>query len=115
MKPETMVDVLVDIHLLEASQMNTGSNQSRINNTVVGYDIIFSKHGITAQEFDESFLYYRDHPKEMDELYQLVIDELTQMESEISPQAVKERMQRGAVDPGVPDTPRRRLREQSEW
>jgi hypothetical protein len=111
-----MVDILVDIHLLEAQFQNEPvQNKSRVYNTIVGYENIFAKHGVTSQEFYDSFAYYRRHPEELDALYQDVIDRVTQMESEISPEAAKERIMRG--QPGRPDTARRKtgIHHQSEW
>jgi len=91
---QKMVAVLVDIHLLEAQQQAKPFEKARVYNALVGYEKIFLKHGVTDQQFNESFAYYREHPQEMDDLYQAVIDEATRRESEISSAAAKERLQR---------------------
>src|SRR5688500_392418 len=108
-----MIAVLVDIHLLEVQNQSTPArDKGRIYNTIVGYEKIFQRNKITAEQFYSTFEYYQAHPKEMDDLYQLVIDEVTRRESEISSEAAKERMQRK----DKPDSSKRDIiRHNGEW
>jgi hypothetical protein len=100
---DKMVQIMVDIHLLEAQQQSTQIlEKGRVYNTIVGYEKIFGKHGVTAEQFQDTFEYYRDHPKEMDDLYQLVIDEVTRRESEISSKAAEERLKKNPRDTSKP-------------
>lgn len=88
---QKMIEILVDVHLLEAQQQSLQPfEKGRVFNTIVGYEKIFLKHGVTSEQFYDSFSYYREHPKEMDELYQRVIDETVRRESELSSKAAIE-------------------------
>lgn len=80
---EKMAEVLVDIHLLEAS-MNVHANPMTIASTdmQVGADV-FKKHAITKKQYDESFVYYSQNPKLLGEIYQLVLNSLSKMQAEI--------------------------------
>lgn len=89
---QKMIEILVDIHLLEAQQQTLQPfEKGRVFNTIVGYEKIFLKHNVTNEQFYDSFSYYRQHPKEMDDLYQLVIDETVRRESELSSKAALEK------------------------
>lgn len=82
---ETMVKILVDMHLLEANQQLTSQyEKGRAIKTIMGYEMIFLEHKVEPKDFYETFAWYRNNPKEMEELYQLVIEEATRRESEIN-------------------------------
>ena len=89
---QQLIPVLVDVHILEAQQQQQQPfEKGRVISTIVGYETIFRKHNITAEQFYDSFAWYRDRPKLMEELYQRVIEEVTRRESELSGKAAAER------------------------
>lgn len=71
------VEVMVDVHLVEAAL-----NQQfvRVNDTTRTsyryYSQVFDKHGISRTEFDSTFNYYLRHPKLMNKIYKQVHDSL---------------------------------------
>ena len=82
LSPDSMVSILVDVHLAEAS-----SNLTRINDPVkiMAYDLyplIFKTHHTDSATFRQSFDWYLDHPKRLDKVYEQVINELSRRESE---------------------------------
>lgn len=100
---DKMVAILADIHLLEAQhQGNQLNEKGRVYNTIVGYEKIFHKHSVTAEQFYDAFSYYKNHPEEMDELYQEVIDQTTRDESKISTEATEERRKQSKSDTTQP-------------
>ena len=89
---EKLILIYADIQLAET--MNTNGNKyerPRTLDVMMQYDAIFKKYNITPEEFYDSFSYYREHPKEMDELYEGVVEELTKRESENSKLSVEEK------------------------
>ena len=80
-----MVDVLVDVHLAEASADNHGLKLPQINMIMAEkYDSVFLKHETTFTDFKSSYDYYLDHPDDLSEIYTEVVNKLTTMESKVS-------------------------------
>ena len=78
---DKMIDVLVDVHLAEAAPMNHGITTKELNGIMVGkYDDVMKKHTITFEQFKKSFDYYLQHPDQLDEIYQEVVNRLTALE-----------------------------------
>lgn len=75
------VQVMVDVHLAEASvsNMRIGPDSAR---TLLAehYATILSDHRITGVQLNESFGYYKRHPEEMARIYERVIEELSALE-----------------------------------
>ena len=89
---ETFIPVLVDVHLHEAQQQQQQPfEKGRVISTIVGYETIFRKHKITAEQFYDTFAWYQERPKQMEELYQRVVEDVTRRESELSGKAAAER------------------------
>ena len=77
-----MADVLVDVHLAEASADNHGLNAPQVNMMMAAkYDSLFLKHEITFAQFKSSYDYYLAHPDVLSEIYSEVVNKLTTMES----------------------------------
>ena len=80
---DKMVAVMVDVHLLEAT-MNL--NVFNVDRTVAeepapGFDVL-KKNGITKQQFDESYNFYSQHPALLNDVYEMVLNELSRMQAE---------------------------------
>jgi len=79
LQKEQMAKVMVDIHLLEAT-MNL--NVAEADNSHPTSLDIFSKHSTTKEQYDESYLFYTQHPEILAEIYQLVLNDLSKMQAE---------------------------------
>lgn len=71
---------MVDIHLLEAT-MNM--NIAATDKVSIAVDV-FKKHDITKEQYQESYTFYTEHPEVFTEVYQLVLNDLSKMQAEVS-------------------------------
>jgi hypothetical protein len=79
-----MVDLLTEIHLVEGSVtpmllQSDSATQYVMNN----YNFLFKKYNTDQDKFKETMHYYVQHPKELDKVYEQVIENLSKMQSEI--------------------------------
>lgn len=81
---QKMLEVMIDVHLLEASMNLNVYNPDRtvVEDPTPGFDIL-KKNSITKQQFDESFGFYSQHPNLLNELYDNVLDSLSKMQAEV--------------------------------
>ncbi len=77
---DTMVMLLTDIHLADAS-VTILSQRKKLKNPEQYYLHIFKKYNITKAVFDSSVSYYSFHPKEYQKIYEDVILNLNKLES----------------------------------
>ena len=68
---DKMVDVLLDVHIVEAAIQTLDSNSKRIEKQEY-YNEMFAKHGITKEQFDKSLDWYSHHPNRFVEIYEEV-------------------------------------------
>ena len=82
LEPEDMTKVLMEVHLLEA-KVNELSITPLDSEQVV-YDhfekLLFDTLSITQEQYERSFNYYLDHPKQFEKIYNAVVDSLLQKE-----------------------------------
>lgn len=82
---EKMAEVLVDIHLLEATLNNTGSEAS-LNSIIRNADStntnILKKHSVTKTQYQESFYFYSSNPKILAEVYNIALNQLSTLQAE---------------------------------
>ncbi|NEM97802.1 DUF4296 domain-containing protein [Pontibacter burrus] len=80
-----MIQILADVHVMEAL---IESNISYPDSAVMVYNKrhkeILEKHGVTPEAFHESYKYYADNLREMDLLYEAVLDTLTLREAKLA-------------------------------
>jgi len=79
-----MVAVFIDIHLLEA-MLNSNSKSAdkvSIGNRPVNFDVL-KKNNINKKQYDESFKFYSQHPNLLNEIYLLVLNDLSKMQAEV--------------------------------
>lgn len=78
---DTMVNILIDIHLTEAK---LSIKPLRPDSTYLIYqknkEKIYNKYRISSARFDTSFSYYSRNPTELNEIYEVVVDSLGLME-----------------------------------
>lgn len=79
-QPETMVDILVDVHVAEAALLGL-SEEQKDSLTAVYYQQIYEIHGVSEESFGREMDFIKRHPKYMDELYTLVLEELAKREA----------------------------------
>ena len=83
-----MIDVLVDIHLTEATLKIAGDSLARLNDTTqlrIRFAQVFIKHDISPDDFNYSLTYYLEHIEELDKIYKEVINKLTELEATLQP------------------------------
>jgi hypothetical protein len=89
---EEMTDLLVDIHLTEATLSIADESLSRSHDTTnlrVRFAQVFKKHDVKPDDFKASLDYYLEHIEELDKIYVEVINRLTEMEANLLPKAIK--------------------------
>ena len=82
--PDSMVAILVDVHLAEATASMNRINDIQRFSAPELYPVIYKSHHTDSITFRKSFDYYLDHPKKLDKIYEQVISELSRRESEIN-------------------------------
>ena len=83
--PETLVPILVDLHLGYSIQASPEFRiLSRTVDTVDTYSYIFVKHDVTKVMFDSSLSWYTKHPKRFIEIYDEVVMQLSLMNDSLN-------------------------------
>ena len=92
-KPETpsyllsegkMIDVMVDMHLVETAQNLKLMGSDTTNRRYQQYfNAIFESHKTNKSDFDSSLFYYSTKTDQMNAIYDKVLEELYEMESEV--------------------------------
>ena len=74
---EILVEILIDMHVLEVAidNLNLSKDSSRVFYNQQEEEI-FKKYNIDDKIYRESFSYYFFKPKELDQIYEHVIDSL---------------------------------------
>ena len=84
MSKDSMVSILVDVHLLEAT-IDLGIMQGAIDPKQADkYYPVFKKHNITRQQYDKNLLFYSSHPELLDQIYDKVIAGLSRKQAELN-------------------------------
>lgn len=79
---DSMVLVLVDVHLAEAALAQKNLiGESDGNFAAAYYRHIFNKHNITAERYKESVKFYSAHPMLYEKIYENVISELSRQQA----------------------------------
>ncbi len=79
-----MIEVLLDIHLAEASanQMALNTNAGR-DSMLIEYEKIFSKHEVDGRDFFATYNYYTENPELLDTIYNELVIRATTIQSNI--------------------------------
>lgn len=79
-----MVSLMVDMHLVETAQnlklMGVDSTNRRYQQY---FNSIFETHQVSRADFDSSLMYYSSKTERMNVIYDKVLEELYEMESEV--------------------------------
>jgi hypothetical protein len=81
---EKMAEVMVDIHLLEATLNSSNFIRDHVvMNSINPNTDVMKKNNITKKQFDDSFEFYSRNPVLLTEVYQLVLNNLSKMQAEV--------------------------------
>src|SRR4051794_38303754 len=84
LKKETMISILVDMHILEAaSSFRLLADSSRFVSPVPYQNEILKKYGTNKKNFMESLKYFADNYEEFEAIYDEVIDELSRRQAAV--------------------------------
>jgi hypothetical protein len=82
-QPDTMVSILTEVHIAEAILREMkADNKHKEKMAQNFYSEIFTNHGITREQFLKSIQYYQKKPEVYQEIYESVITQLSQKQTE---------------------------------
>ncbi len=70
------ISLLVDIHIFDATLVNSNMHDRKLKKSETYYDYIFHKHKISRIDFEKTVEYYSNNIDEYNELYDRVIKKL---------------------------------------
>lgn len=79
---DEMVNVLLDVHIAEASMKILDSRAKRIEKQEY-YNMVFEKHNTTKEQFDKSLDWYSRHPKNLIAIYDDVKKEAATLQERV--------------------------------
>lgn len=96
---EKFIQILIDIHLADAS-MTTQNIYSRRNDYKPShyYNSIYQKHGISRTGFDSLINYYSQNNADFDRIYEIVIDSLNRLETQLKIQSKNAHLRKDTVN-----------------
>lgn len=102
-----MIDILIDIHLTEATLRIANDSISRLNDTTDlrrRFAQVFKKNDVSPDDFNASLNYYIQHIEELDKIYVEVINRLTVQEANLLPKpaGILKQTNRNALTRGNP-------------
>ncbi len=81
--PDTMIPLLVDMHLVEAAIQDKKDQKQDVTEMSVNYyNVTFKKYNVTRNRFESSEDFYSLHPKLYREMYDQVMSDLSKKQSE---------------------------------
>jgi len=78
-----MVDVLTDVHLVQASQRMEFVIDSADTGSYTSFDYVWKKHRITEEEYNKCLDFYSHNPKILDSIYERVLNNLNKEKAEL--------------------------------
>jgi hypothetical protein len=80
-----MINVLTDVCKVEArfQRRLTVKELNNVDMAAHNYTIVFKNHNISLIQFKDSYSYYENNPQKMQELFDQVIIQLTEEESQL--------------------------------
>jgi hypothetical protein len=79
-QPDTMVNVLTDVHVLQA-KIQLGYYADSIHTPQKGFDELWKKHHITEEEYNTSIKYYTYHTALLSDVYEKVLSNLSEQKA----------------------------------
>ncbi|WP_297088694.1 DUF4296 domain-containing protein [uncultured Draconibacterium sp.] len=85
LKEKRMIEMLVDVHLAEATYTQFRYDSIMLNNSSENfYYSVLDKHAVTDSVFEQSLVYYASKPKDFEKMYRKVMSRLSEIEQERS-------------------------------
>lgn len=84
---EVFANILKEVHLAEANfelEKIKGMDEAK-NKLAIAYHNIYSANHISEEEFHHTLLYYSEHPKELEDIYAFVLEQLTEKRTNLNP------------------------------
>ena len=87
MPPAKMQQVLYDLHLAEAystmarKDSTVRRNAKDMDSLGVYYVTIFKHHQLSADQFQESLQWYKEHPEQLDSIYSKMIPDVLKLQT----------------------------------
>lgn len=80
-----MVDIMVDLAISDAMVEHEllPTNQLIYQKKLTFYNNVFEKYGTSAEEFEESYRIYAEDLKHLDQMYDKVLEKLSEKEIEL--------------------------------
>jgi len=80
-----MVNIMVDMHLVEtAANLKVYPPDSAQQLYQNDFASIFLTHGVTQEKYDSSLFYYSTQTDQMNVIYDKVLENLSELESEVN-------------------------------
>ena len=81
---EKFVDLLVDVQLLEAALKQKAMPKLGTDSIMaVNYKLIFQDHGITQEQYNTEFDFWKSQPAEMAVIYAELVERLNKLDAEL--------------------------------
>ena len=84
LQKDTMIAVMVDVHILEAAVSFNQINAGTTNQNSDKYFDVFKKHSITLEKYEQSLKEYAKNPEELNKMYDQVIEKLSKMQADVN-------------------------------
>lgn len=82
---EKMTHIMVDIQLVEGGLVIKKHNKSQQRDRIKDvYKALFDKHSTTKEKFTQSLRYYTDHPGKLENIYEGMLENLSELEAEVA-------------------------------
>ena len=78
-----MVELVADVEKVEAHLKTLNPDQSLVIETKERYGMLLSKHGISQEDFKTSYDWWREHPEQFQNIYELALAQLKSEEAEL--------------------------------
>lgn len=84
-KEKQMINMLVDVHLADATYNHFRYDSTMLNNTSENfYYSVLDKYEVPDSVFEKSLVYYASYPKDFEKMYRKVMSRLSELEQERS-------------------------------
>ncbi len=87
LREEVFVNILKQVHLAEANfelQKTKGIDKAKSKLAIV-YRDIYSTYHISEEEFQNTLSYYSKNPEKLEEIYAIVLEQLTEERTNLNP------------------------------
>ncbi len=79
--PDSMVEVITDVHLLQASQRMNMIIDSSDTGNFTSFNYVWKKHHLTVTEYKKNLDFYTHNPAILDSIYEKVLNNLSKQKA----------------------------------